>query len=196
GKEKCQVIGGNTDRYLVDGTRLKSPAAKDQEAFLKLKDSWQARDTSLNWAVGQISFEDYEQLAKINGRELGLEVEDYGYVIGYHAIPGDDEGFLKPDTAEEEALDALLDREGRLGIGGHIHVQMDRDLGQWHVVNVGSVGMSFDMPGKAQWGLFTFENGDVSIDLRAIDYDVTAMLADMDTVGHPAPGFMGNHLKA
>lgn len=196
GKDKSQVIGGNTDRYLVHGIRMPTPAAKDAESFLKLKDSWQARDTSLNWAVGQLSFEDYGQLLKINGREAGLDVEDYGYVIGYHGTPGDDEGFLKPDTPEEEALDALLDREGRLGIGGHIHEQMDRDLGSWRVVNVGSIGMSFDMPGKAQWGLFTFENGAVTVDLRAVEYDVAAMLADMEIVGQPAPDFMARHLNA
>src|SRR5690606_6248001 len=101
-------------------------------------------------------------------------VPGYGYVIGYHGTPGDDEGVLRLETAEEEALDALLDREGRLGIGGHIHVQMQRTLGRWHVVNVGSVGLSTDAPGKAQWGLFTFADGTVSIDLRQVAYDVEA----------------------
>ncbi len=188
GKEKVHIIGGNTDRYLVNGTRPYSATVKEAEAFAKVAESWQVRDTALNWAVRQLSFDDYEKLAGILGHETELNVPGYGYVIGYHGTPGDDEGFLKPDTASEEALDSLLDREGRLGIGGHIHVQMDRDLGRWRAINVGSVGLSFDAPGKVQWGLFTFKDGDVTIDLRQLDYDVDAVIADLNTVAHPAPG--------
>src|SRR5690606_16179331 len=106
------------------------------------------RDTALNWSVGQITYEDYEYLKDIRYREVSLTAEGYGTVIGYHGIPGDDEStVLTPDSADEEALDALLDREGRMGIGGHTHLQMDRTLGTWRVINVGSVGLSFGAPG-------------------------------------------------
>jgi len=194
-KDKFHIIGGNTDRYLVNGERLRTSSAKDEESFKKLADNWRARDLNLNWALAQISFEDYELLRKIRGREVSFEVEGYGWIIGYHAIPGNDEVFLTPDTPADEALDALLDREGRLAIGGHIHRQMDRDLGRWRIVNVGSVGMSFDMPGMAQWGLFTFENGDVIVDLRAVPYDVDTVIADLNAVGYPVPEFTVRQLR-
>jgi hypothetical protein len=35
--------------------------------------------------------------------------------------------------------------------------------------------------------LFTFENGDVTIDLRAVPYDVDAVIADLHAVGFPEP---------
>lgn len=187
GKDKFQIIGGNTDRYLVNGQRPRTPSARDAEAFAKLSKTWQARDTMLNWSTGQITYEDYEILREIRGRETGLDADGYGFVIGYHGTPGDDEGYLTPETPDEEALDALLDREGRLGIGGHIHKQMERDLGRWRVVNVGSVGMSFDAPGLAQWGLFIFEAGNVQVDLRRVPYDVEAVEADLVMVAHPVP---------
>lgn len=195
GKEKFRVIGGNTDRYLLSGQRFPSPPVENVEALGKLVRNWQARDAILNWNAEQLSWEDYEYLQKLIGQELALEAEGFGWVIGYHAIPGDDEAMLKPDTPDEEARDALLDREGRMGIGGHIHVQMDRDLGNWRVVNVGSVGSSVDAPGRAQWGLFTFENGQVSVDLRRVVYDVDAAIADLEAVGHPAPKWVVNTLR-
>lgn len=195
-EKKFKVIGGNTDRYLVTGERFKSPPAKDEETFKKLPGARSTLDTVLNWNLAQLSWEDYEYLAKILGKETHLNVKGYGPVIGYHAIPGDDEAMLRPDTPEEEALDALLDREGRLGIGGHIHVQMDRDLGRWRAVNVGSIGMSFDMPGKAQWGLFTFEDGQANIDLRAVPYDVDAAIADLQAAGHPKPEWAAGRLRS
>ena len=190
GKKKFKVIGGNTDRYMVNGTRPRMPSAKDEDAFKKLAAMWQSRDTALNWAVEQITYEDYEFLKEIRGAETSLKADGYGYVIGYHAIPGDDEAMaLTPDSENEIAQDALLDRAGRMGIGGHTHLQMDRDLGHWRAINVGSIGLSFGAPGMAEWGLFTFENGEASVDLRRIPYDVAAVLRDLDAVNHAAPGF-------
>ena len=189
GEKKLRVIGGNTDRYLVHGMRPAwTPAAEDAGALRALAPAWTLRDRALNWSVEQLAWEEYDFLRGILGRELSLRAPGYGPVIGYHAIPGDDESMaLRPDSPAEEALDALLDREGRLGIGGHTHLQMDRDLGQWRAVNVGSVGWSFGAPGMAEWGLFTFENGVATVELRRVPWNVNAVLQDFTTVRHPAP---------
>jgi predicted phosphodiesterase len=189
GKDKVKVIGGNTDRYLVTGERFKLPPAKDADTFNKLYRGRTTTDAVLNWNLSQLSWEDYEWLAGTLRKETGTIVEGYGPVIGYHAIPGDDEAMLRPDTNEEEAADALLDRQGRLAIGGHIHIQMDRKVKNWRVINVGSIGMSFQTPGQAQWGLFTFEDGAVTVDLRTVDYDVDALIADLEAGDYPEPAW-------
>lgn len=193
--KKFKVIGGNTDRYFVTGERPRQQPAKDAEAFKKMVSEWETFNAGIRWGLEHLAFEDYEFLAKVVGHELSKEIKGYGAVIGYHAIPGDDEAYLTPDTPAEEALDDLLDREGRLGIGGHIHRQFDRDLGAWRVVNVGSVGMSFDAPGFAQWGLFTFENDTVTIDLRRVPYDVDALIADFYAVGYPGTGWTARYMQ-
>lgn len=190
-----KVIGGNTDRYMVNGERMKRPSAKDEESFKKLAHEWQIRDTVLNWSVGQISFEDYEFLKKIRGQELSQKADGYGYVIGYHAVPGDDEPILMPETPDEEARDFLLDREGRLAIGGHIHRQFDREVRGWRIVNVGSVGMPFDVKGQANWGLFTFENGQATLDLRRVPFDVEAVISEFEAVGYPAVEWSAKQLR-
>lgn len=183
GEDHCKIIGGNTDRYLVTGERRAQRT--DEEAFGGLADRRADFDAVINWNLAQLNWEQYQFLAKILGREVSLHIEGYGYAIGYHAVPGNDESYLGPDTPEEEAADYLLDREGWLAIGGHIHRQMDRALGNWRVINVGSVGMSFQMPGKAQWGLFTFVDGEVTVDLRAVPYDTDAAVADFQAAGIP-----------
>jgi predicted phosphodiesterase len=194
GEKKFRAIGGNTDRYLVRGDRHSASPADTAEALASRLDQWRTRDTVLNWNLSLLAWEDYEFLSRIIGHETGTSVKDYGRVIGYHGIPGSDEGYLTPETPAEEALDALLDREGRLGIGGHIHVQMDRDLGRWRAVNIGSVGFSRDMPGKAQWGLLTFEGDQVTVDLRAVPYDLDAAIADLHDAGHPVPDWLAKSL--
>jgi predicted phosphodiesterase len=190
-----KTIGGNTDRYLVDGTRFPMPSVKEEDELTGFVRFVQDRDTIINWNLAQLSWEDYEFLKSIRERELWHEVEGYGAVIGYHAVPGNDESMLKPDTPDEEAVDYLLDREGRLGIGGHTHIQMNRSIGRWHLINVGSVGLSVDNPGYAQYGIFSFEGDTVSIDLRNIPYDVDAVLDDLEDSGHPAPGFIESRIR-
>lgn len=189
-----KVIGGNTDRYMVTGERFPAPPAADEAALKQTIELWKAFGANLIWAVEQLGFEDYDYLRKLIGRELAHTFEGC-HVIGYHAVPGNDESFLLPDTPEEAARDFLLDREGHLAIGGHTHRQMDRDLGSWRAVNVGSVGTSVDNPGFAQWGLFTFENGQVSVDLRNVPYDVDAVIADLHAVGFPVPDWAASRLR-
>lgn len=177
---KVRAIRGNTDRYLINGSRPKLKPAENADEYADLIARSVRRDSQLNWCLSQLTFEDYDFLRKLGG-ECDLHAEGVGYVIGYHAVPGDDEAMLTPETPDEEAADFLLDREGALGIGGHIHVQMDRalSLGGWRAINVGSVGMSYDRPGFAQYGVFTFEDGAVTVDLRAVAYDVEAYSAQL-----------------
>ncbi len=190
-----RVIGGNTDRYLVNGTRFPAAIAEDEATFKQLAEAWQTRDTILNWNLSRLSWADYAYLKSILGRELSSSVEGYGQVIGYHAVPGDDEPLLGPDTPETQALDYVLDREGRLGIGGHTHLQMDRALKGWRLVNVGSVGLSSANPGYAEYGLFTFTEDDLSVELKRVPYDVDNMRIDLEVVGHPAPRWLAARLQ-
>ena len=196
-KDKVQVIGGNADRYLVTGKRPHSSrGAKDAEALAKLITSSEDMNAALIWNLRQCGWEDYEFLAKILGQELFLNVPEYGNVIGVHAVPGDDEplAFL-PNSPDEEAADALLDREGRLALAGHTHTRMDRTVGRWRIVNPGSVGFSFTQSGRAEWALITFENGEAQVDLRGVLYDVDAAIAQADIVGYPSKVLLESRLR-
>lgn len=195
GKDKMQVIGGNTDRYLLTGERMPMPILTE-ETWQDRSQTFASRDALFNWSLSKLSWEDYEFLSKINGRELYTWVEGYGGVLGVHAVPGSDEPLsLGPDTSDEEARDALLDREGRLCLAGHTHHRMDRDVKTWRIINPGSVGWTFTQPGLAEWALLTFEDGDLTVDLRAVPYDVEAAIAEANTLGHPDPARVVKFLR-
>jgi 3',5'-cyclic AMP phosphodiesterase CpdA len=193
--KKFKVIGGNTDRYLVTCERPNWPSPTNADAYKKRLGALQYFNAELLWCLEHITFEDYEYLSKVVGHELSRHIDGYGTVIGYHAVPGDDEAILNSETPLEQARDYLLDREGRLALGGHLHRQFELDLGAWRVVNVGSVGVSGDAPGFAQWGLFTFENGSLTIDLRRVPYDVDALIADFYAVGYPGTGWTTRYMQ-
>lgn len=195
GTERFVIIAGNTDRYLVTGERFKMPPIADEEKFHQELNNRQEADILLNWGFSKLTWDDYQFLAQWLGKEASHYVDGYGWVIGYHAIPGNDEIFLTPNSTDEEIADYLLDQEGRLAIGAHIHMQFDRRVGRWRVVNCGSVGASFDMRGKAQWGLFTFADGEVNVELKAVDYDVEAVLQDALAVGFPLVNWLAKRLR-
>lgn len=195
-KKHLRSIRGNTDRYLVTGMRPHSKPAESQEELDKMRAGSAIRDGALAWGLSKLGYDEYAMLKNLGG-ECDLWAPGYGAVIGYHGTPGDDEGsHITPTTPDEEAADALMDREGRLGIGAHIHVQMDRHLPNgWRAINIGSVGMSFDKPGYAQYGVFTFENGDVTVDLRAIPYDLDAAIEDLRASGFPSVEWMADRYR-
>jgi predicted phosphodiesterase len=177
-----EVISGNTDRYLVTGERP-TLRPKDEADWQTIPNRLRERDANFSWTVSRLAFADYEYLSKLH-HELALDVPDYGSVIGYHAAPGDDERNLFPDTPADEVLDQMLDQEGRLGFGGHTHIPMDRDLGRWRVVNVGSVGLPRHMA-QASYALATFQAGAVIADLRRVEFDMQAVEKDMRQQDHP-----------
>ncbi|MEM6529485.1 MAG: metallophosphoesterase, partial [Chloroflexota bacterium] len=72
---------------------------------------------------------------------------------------------------------------------------VNRDLRRAHLVNPGSVGMSFETPGKAQYAVITFEGNAAHIDMRAVDYDIDAVAADLEQVGHPHPAVIETILR-
>lgn len=180
---QAQVISGNTDRRLVTGQRSHS-RPKDAEEWAKFADWLAQRDACHNWTISQLSYTDYEYLAALPP-EIDLHVPNYGWLLGYHGAPGNDEANLLPETPADEVLDYFLDREGRFGVGGHTHIPMDRDLGAWRVVNLGSVGLPKDDP-RPSYAIATFENGNVHVEIRRVAYDVEAALTALAQSGNPA----------
>ncbi len=196
GKEKFKIIGGNTDRYLVTGQRFPMTPPGEEENFDAYRNNITAMSAVYDWNLSQLTWDDFSLLKKTLHRELRHHVKDYGMVMGFHAIPGNDESMsLRPDTDEEEANDALLDRAGKLAICGHTHLAMERHVGSWLVVNPGSVGMSFANPGYAEWACFDWVDNQVAVDLRSVAYDVDATLAQWEAAGYPSLDWARNRLS-
>ena len=186
GEDCFKLIGGNTDRYLVTGERIAMQPPKEADDYAAHRGAILHMSAIYAWNMQQLGWDEFALLRDSLGRELKLEVAGYGRVIGVHAIPGDDESTaLRPDSPVEEAADALLDRAGRLALCGHTHQAFDRALPGWRVVNPGSVGMSASNPGAAEWALLTWQNGELQVDLRRVDYDMEAALRGWAAAGHP-----------
>ena len=63
---------------------------------------------------------------------------------------------------------------------------MNRTIGNFRLVNSGSVGLSFETPAHAQYAVLDFVDGKLSVVFHAVPYDVEAVIQDAYDVSHPS----------
>jgi predicted phosphodiesterase len=94
-----------------------------------------------------------DQLEFLAGLPLAetVTVDGLGEVLFCHATPRSDEELLTRISPDERWLAALEGVEATVVVCGHTHVQFDRMIGGYRVVNAGSVGMPYERQPGAYW---------------------------------------------
>jgi diadenosine tetraphosphatase ApaH/serine/threonine PP2A family protein phosphatase len=96
-----------------------------------------------------------------------LPVHGFGEVLFCHATPRNDTEIFTRMTPEERLLPVFAGIDSPLVVCGHTHMQFERIVGKIRVVNAGSVGMPFGVPG-ADWLLLGPD-----VQLQHTAYDLT-----------------------
>jgi len=86
-------------------------------------------------------------------RTITLDVDGLGPVLFCHATPRNEFEIFTIHTSEEQVLELLDGVAERVIVCGHTHVQVDRRVGDYRVVNAGSVGMPYEDAPGAYWAL-------------------------------------------
>jgi putative phosphoesterase len=109
-----------------------------------------------------------------------LELPGLGRVCFCHGSPRSDEEILTKVSPAERVAAALAGTEARLVVGGHTHVQFDREVSGRRLVNAGSVGMPYEGRRGAFWALLGPD-----VELRWTTYEVEAAVAAIRQTGYP-----------
>jgi putative phosphoesterase len=113
-------------------------------------------------------------------RELPESIS-LGGVLYCHGSPRSDEEILTRVSPEERLRAALAEVGERLVVGGHTHVQFDRDVDGIRFANAGSVGMPYEGRRGAFWALVD----GVRIEHRHTPYAVDAAVIAIRATGYP-----------
>jgi predicted phosphodiesterase len=149
------AIRGNTDRMIANGD-----------------------DHIAEWAADRLGD---ERVSWLGGLQTARVLPEHDAVI-VHAVPGDDEWRLTPDTPDELAEARTADVGHATMLCGHVHLQYSRKVGEVEVVNPGSVGFPFDGDQRAAWAIID----DGQVELRRTAYDVERALARLaGLASHP-----------
>jgi putative phosphoesterase len=118
----------------------------------------------IRWSARKLTPEHEERIASWP-KSVRLQIPPLGSVLFCHATPRDDNEIFTRQTDEARLLPIFETARANVVICGHTHMQFDRMVGETRVVNAGSIGMPFGLPG-AEWLLLG-----PNIDLRHTDYD-------------------------
>jgi predicted phosphodiesterase len=101
------------------------------------------------WAQSQLGDRHKAFLAGLPER-VEVDVEGVGRVLFCHGSPRSDEEMILRTTPEEWLRKMLEGVDADVVVCGHTHMQFDRRVDRWRVVNAGSVGLPYGAPG-AHW---------------------------------------------
>jgi putative phosphoesterase len=148
-----QFIHGNCESEILATLRGEQPNVPDKYREI------------MRWTADQLDPQDKQLLAGWPAT-LRVPIEDIGDVLFCHATPRNDTDVFTRCTAEDRLLPVFDALDVPLVVCGHTHMQFDRTIGRVRVVNAGSVGMPFGLPG-AYWLLLGPD-----VQLRHTPYDL------------------------
>lgn len=164
---RAHFLRGNCDRLVVD--------AFDGRPLPRLPD---AVAETISWTAQQLTAEHRDFLAHLP-TTLIAAVEGMGDVLFCHASPRSDEEILTVVTSAERVRPMLDGVTQSVVICGHTHMQYDRQVDGVRLVNAGSVGMPYGLPG-AYWLLL----GPDVCRVRT-EYDLTLAAAQVRETSYP-----------
>ncbi|HWY03245.1 MAG TPA: metallophosphoesterase family protein [Candidatus Acidoferrum sp.] len=124
----------------------------------------QARE-AIRWTAQQLGPQRRQVIASWPAT-FRVPVGGFGEVLFCHATPRNDTEIFTRMTPEERLWPVFEGIDFPLVVCGHTHMQFDRSVGRIRVVNAGSVGMPFGVPG-ADWLLLGPE-----VELQHTAYDL------------------------
>ena len=175
-QREAVFIRGNGDRAVVAGGGDDDPWAKQ-----------------VRWARGQLTD---EQLAFVGSwpHPVSLEVEALGRVLFCHGSPRSDEEMILKTTPEEWLREMLQGVDADVVVCGHTHMQFDRWVDRWRVVNAGSVGLAYGAPG-AHWLLLgpgiqhrrtPYDNDSFADEVKKLDWPIAERFAEENIRNYPS----------
>jgi predicted phosphodiesterase len=141
GLERAYFLRGNADRWVVDVKRGARPEGLPDDVV-----------DALAWTGEQLSDEQIDFLAGLP-QTITLDVDGLGRVCFCHATPRDDNELFTERTPEDALTEVLAGTPEATIVCGHTHMQFDRRVGRWRVINAGSVGVPWDDGPQPRWAL-------------------------------------------
>lgn len=156
------IIRGNNEFYLLDFATSREPA------------SWR-KYTLLPWLQSQFNPETRNKIAAWPD-ELRLRYPDAPEILVVHGVPGDPSTSIFATTKEVELNRIFRDVTCTTIVTAHTHLPLEKNIGGWHIVNPGSVGVPLDGEASASYALLTADNKGWNVMFRRVAYSIDPLL--------------------
>jgi putative phosphoesterase len=175
----AEVAALQVDRIVCGGDVVAGPFPGESLELLRRHDALFLRgnaDRELSeWVAAQL-----DPLARDFLAGLPTTVVVDG-VLYCHGSPRSDEEILTRVSPDERVREALAGVTERVVVGGHTHVQYEREVDGIRLINAGSVGMPYEGRQGAFWAFVV----DGAVELRHTPYAIDAAVALIRASAYP-----------
>ncbi|MCP3979179.1 MAG: metallophosphoesterase family protein [bacterium] len=168
-------VRGNHEDYLLGFRKEDVP-----KAWLH-QEEWAAS----RWMAAELSDEDVAYIAAL---PFALTAESDPEVCLVHGSPRSNMEGLGPWSDDDELEHHVDHVEGEVLVCAHTHRPLVRRLRNGLVVNVGAVGLPFNRDRRAQYAILERTGHGWEVELRQIDYSVSAVLEIYENTGFLTQG--------
>jgi predicted phosphodiesterase len=191
----ARYVRGNTDRYVVSTDRP-PPTLAEVGANPSLLPILVEVAGTFAWTQGAITVAGWLAWLKDLPLELRLVLADGTRFLGVHAAPGYDDGLgISPGMSDEGIQASLQGCGADLVCVGHTHRPMNRYVGSWHVVNLGSVSNPPTTERRASYVLLQASESGYQLEHCLVEYDRAAVISALKQLKHPGTQFIIGHLR-
>lgn len=148
-----KFIRGNGDRVTLAASRGE-PIPEVPERFQPI----------VEWSAKALAPRNIERMTTWPAN-LAIDSPHLGRILFCHATPKNDTDVFLRTTDEDKLAAYLAGTDADLIVCGHMHMQFDRQVGSWRIVNSGSIGSPYGEAG-AYWLLI-----DEDVERRKTVYD-------------------------
>lgn len=191
-----RFVRGNTDRYIFAEDRP-FPSMAETEIDIRLMPILVEVAGSMAWTQGALNAKGWlDWLAQLP-LEMEVTLPDGTRFLGVHATPGSDAGDgVAPKMSDDEIASALEGCEADLICVGHTHYPVNRRVGRWHVVNLGSLSnpQITESDLRASYVILTADKTGYQIEHRRVAYDIDAVVEALQKQRHPGRAYIIRHL--
>ena len=191
----AHFIRGNTDRYVCTG-ELPGPSIETIATNPALVIKSMEIAASFSWTKGALIVTKWLDWLCGMPLEYRAILPDGTRALCVHASPGTDagDGIMAKDTPDE-IKPLLAGCEDDLILVGHTHQPFDLQVGGKRIVNPGSISNPFGPDVRASYALIEADGNGVRVEHRKAAYDVEAVIAAVERIGHPAARMIIKHLR-
>ena len=168
-------VRGNHEDYLLTFRRGEVPSD-----WLEA-DEWSAS----RWMAADLTDSDVRYIESL---PFSLRSRELPQVHLVHASPRSNNDGIGPWTSESRIKEYWDSVDESILACAHTHRPLHQQIGEGHVVNVGSVGLPFNRDRRAQYVVFEQDGDDLEVEFRQVEYDLDAILGVYETSGFLAEG--------
>ncbi len=166
-REGWAVIRGNAEFYLLDYNTPHAPAEWSDPTLFPLHPRLHRRLNG-RWLTALAAWPD----------TLSLRFPDAPPIRVVHGSPRSIRELIYPISTDVEIEDMLADAKETTVIAGHTHLAMDRQVGRWHILNPGTVGIPIDGVSSAGYMLLDGDERGWQPTFRRVPFDRESLLQE------------------